>query len=621
VRVHGGYFDDDGQVELDAVQHAIDVVECMKAEGIYSHFSIYFPLWLKPKPDTPWLQGYDGQKHPFAALYFNEAFQKVYRSWWKALLLTPSKTTGKPLTAEPAVAGLEIINEDSYLFWTFSEDNIPDPQLQMLESQFAGWVKARHGSLEGALRKWNGMSVKRDAPAQGRLGFRPLWNMFNEKTPRDKDTVRFLVESQRKFYQDTYGFLREAGFQGVITASNWTTASPAVFGPLEKYSYTAGDFIDRHGYFGCNLRGDNSAWSVREGHTYSDRSALRFDAEESGKAKLFVHPVMDPSYDGKPSMISETTFCRPNRYRSEAPLYYAAYGALQDTGAIVHFALDSSAWAVKPGFFMQPWTLMTPAMMGQSPATALLFRKGLVPYGDTLVDLHLKLDDLFDLQGTPLPQEAAFDELRLKDVPMGSKLQAGNVLDPLIHYAGRTAVRFSQEGGETQIKDWRAFVNRERQTVTSTHGYLTLDYGKGLLMINARSAQGVSGALQAAGKVDLRDIEIDSDMELGHILAVSLDGQPLASAGKILLQVMSEEKATGFQTELTSPNVQRITSLGHDPWLVRELSGEVGVKRPDASRLTVTALDFNGYPTAKVADAARFRLLPSTLYYLIQTAP
>ena len=120
VRIHGGYFDANGDVEMDSVRHAIDVVECMKAEGIYSHFSIYFPLWIAPKPGTPWLPGYDGKQHPFAALYFNRDFQEKYRSWWKALLLTPSPTTGKPLIAEPAVAGCELINEDSYFFWTFA---------------------------------------------------------------------------------------------------------------------------------------------------------------------------------------------------------------------------------------------------------------------------------------------------------------------------------------------------------------------------------------------------------------------------------------------------------------------------------------------------------------------
>ena len=75
VRVHGGYFDERGEVDLVKVKHAIEIVEAMRAEGIYTHLSIYFPLWLSPKPDNPWLKGYDGQHHPFAALFFNQEFQ------------------------------------------------------------------------------------------------------------------------------------------------------------------------------------------------------------------------------------------------------------------------------------------------------------------------------------------------------------------------------------------------------------------------------------------------------------------------------------------------------------------------------------------------------------------
>src|SRR5690606_36735445 len=102
-----------------------------------------------------------------------------------------------------------------------------------------------------------------------------------------------------------------------------------VFGPLERWSYTAGDFIDRHGYFSVAHKGENSAWSIREGHTYADRRALAFEPTTPGKSSEFVHPAMDITYNNKPSMISETTWNRPNRFRSEAPLYYAAYGALQ----------------------------------------------------------------------------------------------------------------------------------------------------------------------------------------------------------------------------------------------------------------------------------------------------
>jgi hypothetical protein len=487
----------------------------------------------------------------------------------------------------------------------------------VLETQFAAWLNRKYGSTDKARETWGGQQVSRDRPNESRMGFRPLWNMFNEKTIRDKDTVRFLVESQQEFYHDTYRFLRGLGYKGMITASNWMTASPEVFGPLEKYTYTVGDFIDRHGYFGCHSRGEAAEWSVRIGHTYADRSALRFDHEEPGKPKVFVHPVVDPSYNGKPSMISETTWNRPNRFRSEAPLFYAAYGALQDSDAIVHFVLETAAWSVKPGYFMQPWTLMSPTMMGQFPAAALIYRKGLVATGDLLADLNLKVDDLLDLQGTPMPQDAALDELRLKDVPTGTTLKPGEVIDPLIHFAGRTNVNFTDQGGASKLLDAKPFIDRKNQIVTSSTGELRLDYGKGLLTIDAPATQGISGALRAAGTAKLRDLTVSSGLDLGHIVVVSLDDKPLADSRRMLLQVMSEEKPTNFHTDPAPGGFKKITNIGHDPWLVRELNGVVKLSRPDASTLNVTTLDFNGELEKPVGKANEIHLAPNTIYYLI----
>ena len=353
---------------------------------------------------------------------------------------------------------------------------------------------------------------------------------------------------------------------------------------------------------------------MREGHTYSDRSALRFDPETPGKPRQFVHPAMDPHYAGLPSMISETTFCRPNRYRSEAPIYYAVYGALQQSDAIVHFALDSADWHVQPGFFMQPWTLMSPAMMGQFPAAALLYREGLVAPGRVLATVDLNKKDLLELKGTPLPQDANLDELRLADVPAGgAPAQPGARIDPLVHYAGRSEVRFTDGPGGAHVEDLAPFVDRRARTLTSTTGELKLDYGKGLLRIDAARAQGVSGALKEAGAAELKDVAI----ELGHVLVVALDGQPLATSGRMLLQVMSEEQSTGWATEPAGAGVQRIVKLGRDPWRIRKLSGVVRFKRADAAQLQVTALDFNGYPTAPAGTAREIRLQPGTIYYLI----
>jgi len=618
VRIHGGMFDERGEVAPEKVAQVQAMVAAMKAQGIYSHFSIYFPLWLQPGPDNPFLKGYDGKHHPFAALLFNPDFQAQYRKWWTALLTTPDPKSGKTLLEEPAVAGVELQNEDSFFFWTFSEQNLPEPQLQLLERRFGDWAAAKYGSIDQALTHWKAEPSKRDAVGEKRLGFPPIWNLFNNKTARHQDTVRFLYELQTSFYRETSLFLRKLGFQGLITPSNWTTASPEVLGPIEKLSYASGDFIDRHGYFSCNHKGDAAEWSIRPGHTYSDRSALRFDPEEPGKPKQFLHPGMDVHYNNRPSMISEVTWTRPNRYRTEAPLYLGCYGALQHSDGIVHFALDGRDWQVKPNYFMQPWTLMSPVMMGQFPAAALIYRRGLVREGAVVADIALEQEALFRLEGTPLPQDAALDELRLKDIPEGAAAKPGQRLDPLLFFAGRTAVTFGTDPSSTKLKDAKPFIDRLGQTVASTTGELKLDYGKGWLAINAAQAQGICGSLKAAGKVDLKDAVFDSELEIGALVLVSLDDQPLATSRRMLLQTMSEEKATGFETVEQGKGIKKIVSIGVDPWLVRDLNGHVRLKRTDASGLKVIPLDLNGYPGKPLGDAREIALQARTVYYLIE---
>jgi hypothetical protein len=618
VRMHGAMFDKAGDADPKKVSRAQETVVALRAEGIYSLLSIYFPLWMTPPATHPWLKGYDGKKHPFAALMFNPEFQEHYRSWWKAVLLTPD-ANGRKLVDEPALFALEIQNEDSFFFWTFNPDQIPGAQMQILETQFASWLKQKHGSLDAALEKWGGQKVKRDNFAEGRAGFRPLWNMFNEKSARDRDTTRFLFETQRNFYAETVKFLRSLGFKGLITPSNWATASPEVFGPLERWSYTTGDFIDRHGYFSVTHKGENAEWSIRDGHTYADRSALCFENSTPGKPKQFVHPAMDVSYDGKPSMISETTWTRPNRFRSEAPLYLASFGALQDSDAIIHFALDGADWSVKPGFWMQPWTLMAPSQAAQFPAAALIYRRGLVKTGEVLAKIDLNTNDLLNLKGTPLPQDANFDELRLKDVPQGTEVKPGQRIDPLIHYAGRTEVSFTNTPSRTTLKDLKPFIDRAAGVVHSSTRELTLDYNKGLLTIEAPQAQGASGNLKAGGEITLTDLNLRSDLDNAHIILVSLDGAPVAGSRKMLLQAMSEERASGFATEDAGNGLRKITNSGHDPWQVKKLQGTVKFK--SASGLQIQPLDFHGYPKGESIRGAELQLAPETIYYLVTRVP
>ena len=113
---------------------------------------------------------------------------------------------------------------------------------------------------------------------------------------------------------------------------------------------------------------------------------------------------------------------------------------------------------------------------------------------------------------------------------------------------------------------------------------------------------------------------ISMPLDVAHAIVVSLDGQPIAKSKKMLLQVMTEEKGTGFRSEPIEGRRNRIVSIGESPWLVKKIEGQVKFHRTDAGKLKVTALDQYGEPAASKAvdlSPGGFTLQPETLYYSI----
>ena len=97
-----------------------------------------------------------------------------------------------------------------------------------------------------------------------------------------------------------------------------------------------------------------------------------------------------------------------------------------------------------------------------------------------------------------------------------------------------------------------------------------------------------------------------------------MDGKPLATSKRILLQVMSQVQDYGFEAK-PETGLRTIASLGSGPLNLRNMDGTVTFKRADASRLTVTTLDMNGYHKRTVTGSATIELAKDALYYLIET--
>lgn len=617
VRIHGPVFGDDfRQVDKQHLDNLYYYIAALKKEGIYTCLSIYFPLWLQLKQESGF-PGYTG-KNPFALLFFNPEFQAIYRSWWKAVITTPNPYTGKPLSDEPAVAMLEMVNEDSNLFWTFTPyDAIPAPQMEILEKQFGKWLTSKYGSVVRAFTTWGGGSVKGDDANAGRAGFRPMWELFNNRDKRSQDTATFLALNQKSFFEQTYSYLKkDLSFKGMVYGSNWITADARILGPLDKWSNTGGDFMDRHGYFGGAHDGPRAGYSISAGDKYTDRSALLFTPNKPDDPPDYNLPLWDIRYDRKPSTITEINWTPPNRYRADMPLICAAYGLLQGTDAFFFFATGSPSWEQTIGKF----SLSTPVTFGQFPAAALIYRKGLVSPAGDVVDVNLKLDDLMALKGAPLTAPVNLDELRARDIPPGKAVEVPQVssLDPLAFLVGKVGMEFSATGGATRIADLSRYIDRNAKQVRSQTGELMWDYGTGKAIVNSSQAQGATGFLQKAGAIALKDITIDTPMEYGTVVMVALDDKPLSTSGKMLLQVMSEENNYGW--DAPGNGYREIKNTGSSPLVLKKMQGTITLKRGDAGDLKVTPLDFNGYRVVSAAtgSAKTITLRENTLYYLIE---
>ena len=117
----------------------------------------------------------------------------------------------------------------------------------------------------------------------------------------------------------------------------------------------------------------------------------------------------------------------------------------------------------------------------------------------------------------------------------------------------------------------------------------------------------------------MTDFSLRSDLDNAHIILASLDGTPIARSRKMLLQVMSEERASGFATEDAGNGLRKIANIGHDPWQVKKLQGTVRFK--SSRGLQIQPLDFHGYPKGELIRGAELQLAPETIYYLVTRVP
>ncbi len=383
----------------------------MKKQGIYTTIC---PYWSVPtRFGKSWNIPGGEQQSALGLLFFDPALQDAYKAWMKALYTQTNPYTGIPLAHDPAVAIIQVQNEDSLLFWTFS--NIKGEQRKNLGRLFAKWAIHKYGSTDAAVAHWGGLAIDGDDPAGGTLGFIQIWEMTlpRKEGPRGlriDDQTEFLTEIEHDFYRMIGDYLRKDLKCGqLINACNWRTASPALLGDAERWSYTALDVDATNRYFNGLHIGPNSGWAIQKGDEFTSPSVL-LDPTPL--------PINLKQSAGRPMIVTESAWVLPNDHASEGPFLTSVYSSLTGVAGYYWFSTSDDEWTQPqsangylPGS-QRLWTFANPDMLGNFPAAALQFRKGYVARGQVVVHEQRAMQDIWKRRTPLISEEGAFDPIR-----------------------------------------------------------------------------------------------------------------------------------------------------------------------------------------------------------------
>ena len=596
--------------ELDRAQReeCWRLVAALRREGIYLTLSPYWAVNFKHAHRWGLPAGVGADRDAQGLLFFEPRMQAAYRQWLRDWLLPPNPHTGIPLAQDPAVAVISFQNEDSLLFWTV--DLLTDAAKHLLAQRFGAWLAQKHGSLAQARAAWGtGAAASADdwehgVPALLRLD-EYVQGPASARAARLADQLEFYATTMRDFNAGIARYLREdLGVRCVLNAGNWRTANGEHLNDAERWSYLPAEAVAVNHYYTAPHVGPDSGWSVRIGHRFASVSALR---------RADAIPAALRQIEGRPMLVTESAWVPPNLYRSEGPLTMAAYQSLTGVDAFYWFAFQYADWTPPTligGFYRGAfkWTSQTPDTLGLFPGAALLFRRGDARRGAPVLRETRLLAQVWAAQPPALNEEPGYDPNR--DPGNWNPRAGSGRISSLAYLVGPVQVNYTTDPQAAKVTaaDLTPWLDPARGIVRANTGEITLDYHRGLLAVDTPRAQGVAGFFPDGGRpLATTDCRITVGNPYAQVLAVALDDAPLQESTRILVQLGTVSRPTGWQTQparLTedeapeSVSGEEVVALGGPPWRIERLRGTIAIKNPHLRRATVC--DANGMPMAEV---------------------
>lgn len=491
---NGGIQSDDSFAEFNP--ESLDLMDYfiaqLKARGIYTKFSAHFgtpPLGVGDKKYVPYLEEFGKLedkararvKIPHSGIYYSPELQDVQIAHYVNLLKHKNPYTGLTYAEDPAIAFLEILNEQSILFHTSMTPLKASPTLRKdVGARFCAWLKEKYGNHEGLVAAWGEQALNSfgaegfassgehlDAGTILPLGKPWFWDPDNLHTSqafrrqRLLDTMVFLVGLQDEFNARFVKAVRDAGYQGELIGSNWQ-AGRAYSHYLNLHSDALVGTVDRHNYFGGM------------GNTMLDRPG-------SGLLSSGMQQVAE-----RPFMLSEWIHVRPNEFGVEGPAILGAYGLGLQGWDVSYMFQNRDNGEFSPTIGGAQWDVTAPQIIGAFPAIARQVLRGDVRPSDVVAPRYVHVPSLGE-------GKLGFED---KVQQSGDVKEFAGVAVPADALAvARCAVEFTADYRETPPFDMAPYVDGNRYR--SATGQLTWTAGatrqSGYFSVDTEGTQALVG--------------------------------------------------------------------------------------------------------------------------------
>lgn len=573
--------DPEGLTRLDYM------IACLKQHGVYVDINLNV---ARPFTEADGVTEAEWLGYGKALTYFDERLIELQKEYARQLLEHVNPFTGLAYKDEPAVALVELVNENSILeSWlsnhlrgenrqpTGTWSDIPPYYGKKLDELWNHWLQGRFSGREALAQAWEGKLDAGEDPAQGSVRRLRVEDFAQTSRARFTEEAEFYASLERNYFAEMSRFLQEeVGVKQVILGSsdhNMGKNNVLHLENLATLGITDGHFYWEHPEF------PGKDWSRKD--WYIVNTAMVDAADRN-----VISRVARSKVKGMPYLVSETNAPFPNDFASGFIPILAGYGAFQDWDGLFPYDYNHTDEDDKliEGFIHEFFAVgADPLKRAESLAAGLAFLRGDVQKARQVVGRRVTREQMVAAQLVPLKDHPFWvDYLPGRLALMhGLEVEAFNAVE---NHPAPGSISFPEE-------EIRADTGEIVWHLGAEGGRVLFDTPRWQTLIGR------------AGKMETANLALELSTPYAAVQAVSLDGKPLAEAERILLVVAARVANTGMVW--TGANRQSIgEDFGEAPTRIEPVTGTLALRKLGQVRgVTVQSLDGSGQPFGEPLQA------------------